>query len=117
MSIIVAANGYNEFEGTHTAVGIRLMKGEFDAQLEWPFRGQITIQLLSQEDEKHESTRISFIDTESDYNAIASRVLTEEEEKDKLGPVTVDFISHSDLQPKYLKNNCLKVCAYQYKRL
>ena len=117
MSVIVAANGYDEFEGTHTAIGIRLMKGEFDDQLKWPFQGQITIQLLSQVDEKHESTRISFTDTESDYNAIASRVLTEEEEKDKLGPVTVDFISHSDLQPKYLKNNCLKVCAHQYKRL
>ena len=91
------------------------MKGEFDDQLKWPFRGQITIQLLSQEDEDHEATKISFTDTESDYDAIASRVLTEEEEKDKLGPVTVDFISHSDLRPKYLKNDCLKVCACQYK--
>ena len=113
----VAANGYEEYDGTHTDIGVYLMKGEFDDQLEWPFRGHIIIQLLSQEDEQHRATTFSFTETEPDYDAIASRILTQME-GGKYGPISIEFISHSDLQPKYLKNDYLKFCAiYQHEGL
>ena len=118
MCMVVYANGYDEYEGTHTAAGVRLMKGEFDNQLEWPFRGYITIQLLSQEDCTFLETVLSFTGTESNYDSTASRVLTEEEQtQDNNIWAAFDFISHSELLPKYLKNDCIRFCVYQYRRL
>ena len=109
MKIIIVANGNSIYEGTHTAIGVCLLKGEFDEQLQWPFQGTVTIKLLSQENEKHKTIKLSF--TETMPNIISSRVLTEEEQQGKFGP----YVPHTGLQPKYLKNDCLKVHAYQYK--
>ena len=48
------ANGEGDGEGTHITVGTCLMRGEFDSQLKWPFRGTVTIQLVNQlEDKEH----------------------------------------------------------------
>lgn len=41
MQVYFAANSYDEYEDTHIAVGIQLMKGEYDDQLQWPFRGKL----------------------------------------------------------------------------
>ena len=117
MCMVVYANGYDEYEGTHTAAGVSLMKGKFDDQLQWPFRGYITIRLLSQEDDTWLETVLSFIGTEPNHDTIASRVVTEDEQTPDNVWATFDFISHCDLQPKYLKNDCLKFCVYQYTRL
>ena len=39
---------------THVICGIRLMSGEYDDSLEWPFHGEVTIELLNQlEDKNH----------------------------------------------------------------
>ena len=117
MQVYVIANSYDEYDGTHMAVGVRLMKGEFDDQLQWPFRGKIIIRLLSQIDNGYKATRLFFTENEPDYDDIASRILEKEEEEDKCGSETLDFISHSDLKQKYLKNDCLTLCAYRYKKL
>ena len=118
MCMVVYANGYEKYKGTHTAAGVRLMKGEFDDQLEWPFRGYITIQLLSHEDHTWLETVLSFTGIEPNYDSIASRVLTEEEQTPENNIwAAFDFISHSDLLPKYLKYDCLRFCVYQYRRL
>lgn len=113
MCINVTANSFDNYEGTHTAVGVSLMKGEFDDQLEWPFQGHITIRLLSQIDEDYKETEIDFIDPD---DTVASRVLTKEDNIAEEGRGSNDFISHNDLRPKYLKNDCLKFCAYRYIR-
>ena len=56
MALSVDCNGCLDAEGTHVSVFISLMKGDFDNQLEWPYRGAISIQLLDQEDiEEHYS--------------------------------------------------------------
>lgn len=34
--------------GTHISVCACLMKGEYDDQLEWPFRGRVTIRMCNQ---------------------------------------------------------------------
>lgn len=40
------------------------MRGEFDYLLKWPFQGELTIQILIQEeDEAHDMRTISFKDT------------------------------------------------------
>ena len=48
LSLVVHTNGYGIYTGTHMSVGICIMKGEFDDDLQWPFQGEITVQLLDQ---------------------------------------------------------------------
>ena len=46
----VRADGNGPGQGTHVSVFIKLMKGEADDQLKWPFHGKFKIQLLNMKD-------------------------------------------------------------------
>ena len=67
MCIGVAAQGVHvsKAKGGRLAVCACLMKGENDDTLEWPFREEVTIQLLNQRDDAgiHREHRISFNET------------------------------------------------------
>ena len=43
MCLSIDANGIGCGEGTHLSVFVYLMRGEFDDQLKWPFRGSVTV--------------------------------------------------------------------------
>ena len=47
MCIRVVAYGSGSGAGTHVSVYVHLMRGEYDSRLVWPFRGDITIQLVN----------------------------------------------------------------------
>ena len=108
MCMRVWPNGFGKGKGTHLGVAIYLMRGEFDDQLKWPFRGDITIQLLNQNGERVHCTKtVSFNDRAP--AGVGSRV--------SQGTVGVasgsglgfpKFVSHNDLRPKLLKNDCLR---------
>ena len=54
MCLSVVAKGQGDGKATHASVFCTLTRGEHDDQLKWPFRGDITIQLLNQSsDEEH----------------------------------------------------------------
>ncbi len=54
MKIIVSANGHGEGEGSHLSVFACEVRGGNDNDLNWPFVGDITFQLLNQlEDKNH----------------------------------------------------------------
>jgi TNF receptor-associated factor 4 len=59
MCLRVTANGAQDAVGTYVSFGLYLMHGEFDSQLEWPFRGDVTVQLLNQREDDHHYPRIS----------------------------------------------------------
>ena len=44
----VYPQGNEDGKGTHVSVYGCLMKGQFDDHLKWPFRGEITIQIVNQ---------------------------------------------------------------------
>ena len=46
--ISVFANGSAIGKGTHIAVYLHMMSGEYDDSLKWPFHGEVTVQLLNQ---------------------------------------------------------------------
>ena len=50
MCLAVYANGWAEGRSKCISVYVHLMRGEFDDKLEWPFRGDIHMQLLSWEE-------------------------------------------------------------------
>ena len=48
MCFKVSANGWGKGKGTHVGLTVYMMKGEFDSHLKWPFKGEITVELVNQ---------------------------------------------------------------------
>ena len=107
MCLAVYANGDTTGKYNHLSVRIRIMRGEFDDRLKWPFRGDITVELISQEkDGDHHVKSLPFRDASADTS---SRVVGQKREMAKHGWGFSQFIPHTELRPKYLKNDCIKL--------
>ena len=108
MCLRVNANGCGDRKGTHVSVYVHLMRGEHDDQLKWPFRGDITIQLLNQRrDRGHREPTLPFDDRTD--NKYAGRVVGQERTTSGWG--YREFIAQNELSTKdkeYLTNDCLK---------
>ena len=68
MCILVYANGQGSRKGTHLSLFLALMRGEYDDQLQWPFRGVVTIQTCIQSEEWGYDTPLTFGDTVPYYH-------------------------------------------------
>ena len=97
-------------EGTHVSIFICVMQGPFDDYLKWPFRGEITIQIVNQVgDHDHVEVVISYTNGTDDT---AGRVTDEERAK---GWGCSKFLAHDKLQynaerqTQYLKDNTLHI--------
>ena len=101
MCLRVTANGQGSGKGTHITVAVYLMKGEFDNHLEWPFRGDITIQLLNQREDGVDHTRII-------HQAQGERGIGSDAEKFISAWGINKFKAHSELYPMYVKHDSLK---------
>ena len=66
MCLGVVANGDGNGKATHVSVYFYLLRGEHDDQLKWPFRGDITIQLLNQSRGEGHGVTVRFSDTADD---------------------------------------------------
>ena len=94
MCLRVVANSWGDNAGTHVAVHIIIMRGEYDDDLLWPFRGDIIVKLLNHvTNEGHVMMTVCFDSKVSDR--ISSRVTEQECAPDGLGHPK--FISHSAL--------------------
>ena len=106
MCLRVYANGCGDGMNSDISVFVCMMKGDYDDQLKWPFRGDITIQILSQDgDDKHFSRIFDFTD---DDEGFGNRVL---EGYRSVGLGYHNFLSHKFLSPYFLKNDCLRLCV------
>lgn len=103
MCLRVDANGTMMSRGTHASVFVHLMHGEFDEELKFPFQGDITIQLLSHEDDYHCQHTIRFSDKILDV--LGARVMTGD--RAVFGFGVSKFVEQQQLHPKYLKGNSL----------
>ena len=105
MCLAVIPNGDQNGTGTHISVYLCLLPGEHDDLLEWPIRGDFSIQLLDQlRDDCHYEKVLHF--EESDAKATNSRVTSGHGK----GLGFHQFIAHSQLEQrfvKYLYNNAL----------
>ena len=79
--------------------------------MKWPFRGDITVQLLNQMVGGHYAKAIDVTDNAAD--AFCKRVVLGERSPDGWG--FLDFICHTHLQPLYLKDDCLNLCIKEVK--
>ena len=113
MCLVVYANGKDDVAGTHMSVFVSLMRGEHDDKLTWPFRGDITIQLVNQNRAQNHFESIVHITDENCAadNEKLGRVISRERAKYSFGYCA--FISHAKLEStartkQYLKNNRVK---------
>ena len=104
----VDANGWGIGTGKiFVAVHVYLMKGEHDSELRWPLVCDICVELLNQESQgdgggqRNIANVISF----QEMSSYGTRVMTGD--RALSGPGKLEFVSHSDLQPKYLKSGGL----------
>ena len=105
----VYPNGDGVGRGSHLSVYVQLMRGEYDNELEWPFEGDIRVELQNwKEDKNHESDTID-LGTGTDLDVI-SRVTNQEIATGRGNP---QFISHTDLvsttNTEYLCDDYLKL--------
>ena len=114
MCLRIQPNGWGSGEGTHVGVSLVMMRGEFDNHLQWPFRGEVKVQLINQRDGGEHMERKVVVGNDiatTDLTKYISRVL--EGERAECGLGLSQFISHSDLYrpeegKEYLKNDSLK---------
>lgn len=112
MCLEVMGNGYGEVKGQYVSIYLYLMRGEFDDQLEWPFRGDIVVELLSQgAGPPHNSKTLRY--SSSTPRQCAERVVDSERGVNSKG--IADFIHLSELPLKFLKNDSLKFRILRYK--
>ena len=115
MCISVKANGSDIGKGTHVAVYLHMMAGEYDDNLKWPFRGEVAVQLLNQKgnENHHEKALVEAADY-SFQHFIECVARVEETQERGLAWGHDTFITHGGLaynagkDCQYLKNDCLK---------
>ena len=100
----VDVNGYGSGKGTHVSVYVYLMRGEFDDLLEWPFHGEVTIQLKKADSFRYEKV-VHLNDSAKD-----GCVCKPTKERNN-GWGCPRYISHADLYAgRYLKDDKLAFC-------
>ena len=107
MCLRVNANGNGVCKGSHVSLYVHLMRGEDDESLKWPFRGEITVQLISNVEDHNNHTAIVHF-TECRDDVFCRQVVSGE--RSSTGRGFHDFLCHSNLLPHYLKDDCLKLC-------
>ena len=105
----VLTNGYHSGKGSHLSIYARIMKGQHDDHLQWPFTGTIIIELLNWLEDKEHYRKILTIDE-------LVRVTEGKFGKDRGYP---QFISHSSLtssttNTQYLYQDCIRVRVKVY---
>ena len=118
MCINVYPNGIGNGQGTHVSVYTCLMQGPFDDQLKWPFRGEVTIQIINQAADQSHVERTIVYNNELRDNADC-RVTGKDTRSVGWGYQRV--LAHSDLNynaaknTQYLKDNIIIVRVVRVK--
>ena len=76
------------------------MQGEFDDQLKWPFHGDIIIKLMNQEEDKDHVVKTASFTSSTPIKG----------KRFSTGHGYSQFLPLTELQPKYMKNDCIKFC-------
>ena len=111
MCLCIYANGWGDSKDTHVGVALYMMKGEFDSHLQWPFKGEITVQLVNQkEGGKHYPVNHGSVTVDKYKDRFCQCT---EGDRSKTGWGFAKFIPHDDLYKpeegkEYLKNDILK---------
>ena len=106
----VDPNGYGSGKGTHVSVGINLMRGPNDDNLQFPINGIFTVQILNWKEDNHHFEKSIAFDDNTPIEC-KQQVLTGDGAN---GLGKNEFISHNELltnNSRYLDNDrmCLRI--------
>ena len=110
MCLEVYPNGNDVGLVTHVSIFTCLMRGPFDGGLKWPFRGDVTIQIVDQAGEKHHEMVVRYNNNTPD---ICANKVTDRERS--LGRGIPEFLPHTFLgyntatHTQYLQANSLQI--------
>ena len=109
MCICVDADGDGGGKGTHVSAYVYLMCGKNDDNLSWPFRGEVTITLLNQlEDKNHFTVTLVYAEMDNEANR---RVVDSDRGPHGFGRhkfISNDKLGHNAEQNcQYLKDDCI----------
>ena len=85
----------------HVSVYVYMMQGEFDDELKWPLRGQVTIQLLSHDASNEHHTKTITLDNPKCYSRVTMG------DRSIGGRGELGFISHDECYKGYIKSDSL----------
>ena len=109
MCIEVDVSGSSVGEGTHVSVLVHLMRGEYDEQLKWPFRGLVKIKLLNERGDHNHFEGI--IEYDDDTPLVNSGQVTDREKGTGWGiPLFIDnskLLFNQSLDCEYLQSDRL----------
>lgn len=104
MCLEVLANGDGQRRGQCVAVFAYFMRGEFDDDLDWPFVGEVVVELVCQAPTGNSHARVI------SYTPVTPRKYAErvvKTDRSPFGKGLPDFVHLSELPNWFLKNDCL----------
>ena len=105
MCLWVDVGGNGQGKGIYISVFLSLLKGDYDNNLSWPFKGSIAIKLLNQSDKTHHTEVIKYHD--STPKASAGRIMEEGKKAKPWGKGK--FIRHEEIRDGgFLLNDAIK---------
>ena len=111
----VHANGYGYGENTHVSLAVVLISGEYDDQLQWPFVGNVVVELQNWKENKGHYKKIISVRIADGFNKVTEGVFGA-----WLG--ISQFIAHYSLpynwttNTEYLQRDCLRLGVYHVTR-
>ena len=104
MCLNVCCGGHGAGKGTHVSMYACLLKGEDDDSLEWPFCGDITVEVLNWHgDHDHYKKVLPLNSPNHPYARVMSEVTS------PLGRGKPQFMPLSTLSSKYLEDECMRI--------
>lgn len=115
LALEIFVNGCGDYKGTHVSVFAKILKGNYDNQLKWPFSGSITVEILNQlEDGEHFEEEIEFKgsnyqvgDWKSFRKFVSHSVLLLKSDNDNRSPLTLLYLSEVFDHLQYVKDDSL----------
>lgn len=97
MCLSVFANGIGIGRGTHISLFANMMRGEFDDNLSWPFRGSVFVQVRL--DNRKEYYEVNLVFNPRSPQRACARVASSDKSPNPFGQGSVRFLSHAKVQP------------------
>ena len=92
----LSPNGLDTGKNTHLSIFIRIMKGDYDAMLPWPFHKKVTVRLIDQQQEEKDEKNIA-MSFKTDPNLCSFQ---RPEADSNIGRGLAKFVSHADLRTR-----------------
>ena len=99
--LLVYAYGKEEREGESVSVYVHLKKGQYDDTLQFPFRGEVTVQMVNVYDDSDKldhTQRVIPFDSDTDPDGTSGARATGKDQYNQYGIGYANFIPHDQLQ-------------------